>query len=502
MPALPCLLALDQGTTSSRSIVFDRRGRIVASAQREFAQHFPQPGWVEHDAMDLLDTQLTTARQAVAQAEAAGATLHAVGLTNQRETTVLWNRATGRPVAPAIVWQDRRTEPDCARWRAQGLEPRVQALTGLRLDPYFSASKLRWLLEHTPGARAAAERGELAFGTVDSWLLWHLSEGRVHATDESNASRTLLWNVHTRQWDPELLSLFDIPPTLLPQVKPSCADFGQTRLLGSRRAASLPLGGVAGDQAAALFGQGGWRAGLAKNTYGTGCFMLLHTGNTCATSTHGLLASPAATAPGTRGYTLEGSVFVGGAVVQWLRDGLQMIESSAQVGPLAAQVEDSGGVVLVPAFTGLGAPHWRADARGALLGLTRGTTSAHIARAALESIAFQSTEVLQAMNQDLLALNGPPLRELRVDGGACSNDLLMQFQADLLGIPVVRPQVIESTALGAAWLAGLQCGLYDSLAELDALREVDRCFEPTWSRDQADARMAGWRHAIRQVLAP
>jgi glycerol kinase len=493
------LLALDQGTSSSRSIVFDAQGRIVAMAQREFRQMFPQPGWVEHDPKELWSSQLATAQEAIAKSGISTSDIAGVGITNQRETTVVWNRKTGEPVYNAIVWQDRRAEPTCARMRADGLEPTFRAKTGLILDAYFSGTKLKWILDSVPGARAAARRGELAFGTVDSWLMWHLTNGKVHATDVSNAARTLMLNVHTNQWDDELLALLDIPREMLPEVHPSSHVYGhtQTQFLG----ASLPIGGVAGDQQSALFGQACFKAGLAKNTYGTGCFMLTHTGAQFQTSTNGLITTSAAQATATPEFALEGSVFIGGAVVQWLRDGLQAIKGSGEVQSLAESVPDSGGVMFVPAFTGLGAPYWNADARGAIVGLTRGSTVAHIARAALESIAFQSAALLLAMSRDAVAAGGSPVAELRVDGGACVNNLLMQFQADLLGIPVVRPQVIETTALGAVYLAGLSCGVYGGLDELSAQWQIERTFRPTMSRERAGELMLNWERAVRQTVA-
>lgn len=497
---MPYLLSLDQGTSSSRSIVFDEDGRVVALAQREFTQRYPQPGWVEHDAREIWETQLATAREALHAAGLSARDIAAIGITNQRETTVLWDRRSGEPLAPAIVWQDRRTEPLCTALRAQGLEETVRARTGLRLDPYFSATKLRWLLDHVPNARARAERGELAFGTIDTWLLWQLTGGAVHATDVSNASRTLLFDIHRQAWDEALLAALDIPPAVLPRVLPSCAPFGETAaaLLG----APIPIGGVAGDQQSALFGQACFEPGMAKNTYGTGCFLLMHTGAQPQASANGLITTAAAQPDGRPQYALEGSVFVGGAVVQWLRDGLRAISRSAEVEALAASVPDAGGVVVVPAFTGLGAPYWAPHARGTIVGLTRGTTVAHIARAALESIAFQSAALLQAMNRDAQAGGGVPVAELRVDGGASVNDLLMQMQADLLGIPVVRPVVTETTALGAAYLAGLQVGVYRGLDELRQRWRAARTFYPTLPRDQAEARLAQWEHAVRQTLAP
>ena len=489
------LLALDQGTSSSRSIIFRPDGSILASAQAEFRQIYPQPGWVEHDPEEIWQSQLATARQALSQAGVSASSMASVGITNQRETTVVWRRDTGQAIYNAIVWQDRRAEPQCLRLRQAGHADKVQHKTGLLIDAYFSATKLQWILNHVEGARGMAERGELAFGTVDSWLIWKLSAGAVHATDVSNAARTMLFNIHTNQWDEELLALFDIPASLLPRVQASASDFGHTQAewLGQ----ALPIGGVAGDQQSALFGQACFGAGQAKNTYGTGCFMLMHTGDRCLTSTNGLITTSAAQPDQATAYALEGSVFIGGAVVQWLRDGLRAFDKSADVQSLAETVPDTGGVVLVPAFTGLGAPYWQADARGAILGLSRGTTMAHIARAALESIAFQSTALLQAMNRDA----SQAVHELRVDGGACVNDLLMQFQADLLGIPVLRPAVIETTALGAAYLAGLSAGIYQSPSELAQQWRVERRFEPCMSRDQAAAKMADWERAVRQTTA-
>ncbi len=524
--AMTHLLALDQGTSSSRSIVFDEHGRTVALAQRELPQMYPRPGWIEHDPMEIWRGQLATARQALAEARLKASDISALGLANQRETTVVWHRKTGQPIHPAIVWQDRRTEAVCAELREQGQEALIQSITGLRIDAYFSATKLKWLLDQVPGARAQAERGELAFGTIDSWLLWQLTGGAVHATDVSNASRTMLFNIHTNQWDAQLLALFGIPESLLPEVKPSSTHYGEVlpELLGH----AIAIGGVAGDQQSALFGQACFKAGMAKNTYGTGCFMLMHTGSQFQTSRNGLLTTSAAqiaptlvasrTALPPEGaqsslgrpgagqataqpeFALEGSVFVGGAVVQWLRDGLNAIKGSAEVQALAESVPDSGGVMLVPAFTGLGAPYWKPDARGALTGLTRGTTLAHIARAALESIAYQSAALLLAMSRDALDAGAAPLTELRVDGGACVNNLLMQFQADLLGIPVVRPAVTETTALGAAYLAGLCVGIYSGTDELAGLWRAERTFLPVLGADRAAGLMARWEHAVRQTV--
>ncbi len=494
------ILALDQGTSSSRSIVFDRAGRIVAMAQREFAQSYPRPGWVEHDPEAIWESQLATAREALAKVGLAARDLAGLGITNQRETTLVWERRSGRPIHPAIVWQDRRAEPACVALRERGLEPLVQAKTGLRIDAYFSGTKLQWILDRVPGARAAAERGELAFGTVDSWLVWKLTGGRVHATDVTNASRTLLFDIHKNAWDDELLAALGVPAGLLPEVHPSSHRYGLTdaEWLG----APVTIAGIAGDQQSALFGQTCFRAGMVKNTYGTGCFMLMHTGSAFPTSTNGLITTSAAQIDATPRFALEGSVFIGGAVVQWLRDGLKAIEASAEVQALAASVPDAGGVMFVPAFTGLGAPYWQAEARGAIVGLTRGSSVAHIARAALESIAFQSAALLQAMTREATADGGAgPVQELRVDGGAAVNDLLMQFQADLLGIPVVRPQVIETTALGAAYLAGLATGVWQTEDELATHWQVERRFEPTLSRERAEEQMAAWERAVRQAVA-
>ena len=493
------LLALDQGTSSSRSIVFDREGHIVAIAQKELTQIYPQPGWVEHDPMEIWRSQLATAREVLAKAKLQPADIHAIGITNQRETTVLWNRKTGQPVHHAIVWQDRRAEPLCAQLREEGMTDTIREKTGLVIDAYFSGTKLRWLLDNVPGAREQAARGELAFGTVDSWLMWQLTGGKVHVTDVSNASRTMLFNVHSNEWDADLLKALDIPVSLMPKVQPSSSHFADTdaALLGH----TLPIGGVAGDQQSALFGQACFEAGMAKNTYGTGCFLLMHTGGEFQPSHNGLLVTSAAQTDAKPQYAMEGSVFVGGAVVQWLRDGLKAIKGSAEVQSLAESVPDAGGVMMVPAFTGLGAPYWDADARGTITGLTRGTTVAHIARAALESIAYQSAALLQAMSRDAVAAGGKPVAELRVDGGASVNDLLMQFQADLLGIPVVRPEVIETTALGAAYLAGLSTGVYTDARQLSKLWKIERRFMPTMGRAQAEESMARWERAVRQATA-
>ncbi|HMM55416.1 MAG TPA: glycerol kinase GlpK [Candidatus Desulfobacillus sp.] len=489
------LLALDQGTTSSRAIVFDAAGRQLASARKALRQIFPQPGWVEHDPLEIWQSQLAVARQALRRCGRAAADIAAIGIANQRETAVLWERATGRPLANAIVWQDRRTAGHCERLKAAGAEGLIREKTGLLLDPYFSATKLAWLLDHVPGARSRAERGELAFGTIDSWLAWNLTDGRLHATDPSNASRTSLYDIHAGDWDEALLDLFGIPRALLPRLVRSSELCGETAagLFG----AAIPLGGMAGDQQAALFGQACHDAGMAKNTYGTGCFLLMHTGGQAVASRNGLIATCAAQTGAAREYALEGSVFIGGAAVQWLRDGLGLIRSAADIEALAASVPDAGGAVFVPAFAGLGAPHWNPHARGLLAGLTRGTGAAHIARAALEAIAFQSVELARAMQADC----GQPLLELRVDGGAAANDLLMQIQADLLGLPVARPRMLETTALGAACLAGLAAGVWRRREEIPAHRAVARRFMPALPPEAAAARMAEWQRAVRGALA-
>jgi glycerol kinase len=486
------ILALDQGTTSSRAIVFDESGAARGFAQAEFRQLYPRPGWVEHDPEEIWRSQLAVARDAIANARLAARDIAAIGITNQRETVVLWDRSTGAPVAHAIVWQDRRTADECARLKEQGHEPRVRARTGLVIDPYFSATKLAWLLDHTPEARARGQAGELAFGTVDSWLVWKLTGGALHVTDPSNASRTLLYDISRGEWDDELCGLFRVPRAVLPKVRPSSKVLGEANsgLLG----AAVPIAGIAGDQQAALFGQACHSAGMAKNTYGTGCFMLLHNGERRIDSRAGLVTTCAASL-GQQEYALEGSVFIAGAVVQWLRDGLGLIRSSSEVEALAASVADSGDVYLVPAFVGLGAPHWDPYARGAMVGITRGTTAAHVARAALESIAFQSADMLIAMQSDASL----DLSELRVDGGATANDLLMQFQADLLGVPVVRPRVAETTALGAAYLAGLAVSVWRNREEIAAQWQRERAFEPRMSRDEARSRMARWSRAVERA---
>jgi glycerol kinase len=485
-----CVLALDQGTTSSRAILFDRRGRNVASAQEEFKQHYPRPGWVEHDPADLWDTTRRVALIVLRKAGLAPGDVAAVGIANQRETTLLWERATGRPLHRAIVWQDRRTAAACASLERKGLGPLFRRKTGLLLDPYFSGTKLAWLLDHIPGARARASRGELAFGTVDTWLLWKLTGGRVHATDVSNASRTLLAGLRTGAWDAGLARTLRIPMELLPEIRASSGVYGEIEGIAALR--GVPVAGIAGDQQAALFGQGCFRPGMAKNTYGTGCFMLMNTGRRPVVSRNRLLSTIAWRVGDRTEYALEGSVFVGGAVVQWLRDGLGLISRSSDVESLAARVPDNGGVTIVPAFAGLGAPHWDPGARGAIVGVTRGTTAAHLARAALESIAFQTADLIGAMEAD----SGRRIRELRVDGGASVNDPLMQFQSDLIRAAVVRPKVTETTALGAAALAGLAVGFWKSLAEIESLAGRDRTFRPRRSHAALKRDRDAWSRAV------
>lgn len=484
------ILALDQGTTSSRAIVFNHDGSIRAVAQQEFQQIFPQAGWVEHDANEIWQTQLATARDALAKAGITASDIAGIGITNQRETTVIWDRKTGEPIHNAIVWQDRRTAEFCDELKAGGHAELIQQRAGLVIDAYFSGSKVRWLLDHVPGARERAERGELAFGTIDSWLVWKLTGGARHIIDPSNASRTMLYNLRGG-WDEELLNVLGVPRAILPQVRSSSEVYGETTLLG----APIKISGIAGDQQAALFGQNCFERGLAKNTYGTGCFMLMNIGAEPQISRHQLLTTVAWQVGGKTEYALEGSVFIGGAVVQWLRDGLGIIKSSADVEKLAASVPSSGGVYLVPAFAGLGAPHWDQYARGTITGLTRGTTAAHIARAALDGIAFQVADVLEVMKED----SGIPMNGLRVDGGACANNLLMQFQADILQAPVVRPKVIETTALGAAYLAGLAVGFWKDRSEVTHAWQADRTFEPQMTADKAAHRRARWRQALSRA---
>ena len=488
-----CVLALDQGTTSSRAIVFDRSGCGVAQAQQEFEQLLPQPGWVEHDPEAIWNSQLATARQSLEKCGRAARDVAAIGITNQRETTILWERDTGRPVANAIVWQSRVSAPICERLKADGLEPLFRERTGLVVDAYFSGTKIKHLLDTVPGLRARAERGEVLFGTIDTFLTWRLTGGKRHVTDVSNASRTLLFNIHTLAWDDELLCALDIPRAMLPEVRSSSEVYGATdaKWFG----AEIPIAGMAGDQQAATFGQACFEVGDAKNTYGTGCFLLMNIGDKPVASRNNLLTTVGWTVSGRTTYCLEGSVFIGGAVVQWLRDGLGIIKKSSDVERLASTVPDNGGVYFVPAFTGLGAPYWDPDARGAIYGLTRGTTAGHIARAALESMAYQSFDLATAMEQDC----GAGLRRLKVDGGAAVNDCLMQFQADVLGVPLVRPKTTETTALGAAYLAGLAVGYWDGLDDVTANWQAERNFEPTLDDPARKRLIAGWQDAVRRT---
>ena len=483
------ILALDAGTTSSRAIVFDHAGSAVASAQKEFRQIFPKPGWVEHDANEIWATQLQTAHDALKKMGLVASDIAGIGITNQRETTVVWDRDTGTPIHNAIVWQDRRTAGRCDQLKARGKAPVIKRKTGLVIDAYFSGTKLEWILKNVPGARAKAKAGQLAFGTIDTWLIWNLTGGRVHVTDPSNASRTMLFNLKG-DWDPELLKMLGVPRSVLPDVKSSSEIYGETTLLGG----SIPIAGIAGDQQAALFGQVCTQPGMVKNTYGTGCFMLMNTGTKPIASKNNLLTTVAWRIGNRTEYALEGSIFIAGAVVQWLRDGLGIIKSSSEVEALAAQVTDPDGVYLVPAFAGLGAPHWDQYARGLVAGVTRGTTAAHLARAALEGIAFQVADVLRAMQADARI----KLKELRVDGGASANNLLMQFQSDLLDVPVVRPKVTETTALGAAYLAGLATGVWKDPAEIARQREIDRVFEPRMPREEVAALRSRWASALER----
>lgn len=488
------ILSFDQGTTSSRAIVFNKEGGIVSIAQKEFEQIYPQPGWVEHNASEIWTTQISVATEAIVKAGITPTDIAAIGITNQRETTVLWDRKTGEPLYNAIVWQDRRTSGYCDELKAKGLAKNIQEKTGLILDAYFSATKIKWILDHVPGAREKAAAGDIAFGTIDSWLIWNLTDGRVHITDVSNASRTLIYNIHTLEWDQELLDLFDIPRSILPEVKSSSEVYGETT--GNVLAAKIPIAGIAGDQQAALFGQMCTQVGMVKNTYGTGCFMLMNIGDKPIVSQNNLVTTIAWKINGKVQYALEGSIFIGGAVVQWLRDGLGIIKTSAEVEQLALQVQDTGGVYLVPAFAGLGAPHWNQDARGTITGITRGTTSAHLARAAVESIAFQTMEVLKAMEAD----SGHSIKELRVDGGATANDMLMQFQSDLLDTTVIRPKVTEVTALGAAYLAGLAVGYWNSMDDISGQWKIDKNFNAGKAENIAD-RIKGWNKAVKAAKA-
>ena len=488
------ILALDQGTTSSRAILYDHAGRVRALAQKEFKQIFPQPGYVEHDPQEIYSSQVSVAAEVVAQMKIAATDIVAIGITNQRETTLVWERKTGKPVYNAIVWQDRRTAPHCQELKNAGLQPMISEKTGLEVDAYFSATKIKWILDHVPGARRAAKNGDLAFGTVDTWLMWNLSNGKAHLTDISNASRTMLFNIHTLQWDEDLLKLFDIPASLLPEVKPNSTLF--TRTSGMIFSVKIPVSGVAGDQQAALFGQMCLDPGMVKNTYGTGCFLMMNTGGKAVRSHHRLLTTVAWQLNGRTTYALEGSVFVGGAVIQWLRDGLGLIKTAEASEKMATSVPDTGGVVFVPAFTGLGAPHWNPDARGMIYGITRGTTRAHIVRAALASIAFQSCDLVKAMQDDARL----PIENLRVDGGAAVNNFLMQMQSDLLQIPVQRPLVLESTSLGAAYFAGLAVGFWNDVKEMKKQWQVEKTFVPKRSKEAVTKEVSAWHDAVKRVL--
>ncbi|MBX2932736.1 MAG: glycerol kinase GlpK [Ferruginibacter sp.] len=489
------ILALDQGTTSSRAIIFDKKGSIKAVAQKEFAQIFPQPGWVEHDANEIWSTQLGVAAEVISKASLAAENIAAIGITNQRETTVVWDRNTGKPVYNAIVWQDRRTASFCDELRAKGLDKTIRQKTGLIVDAYFSATKVKWILDNVDGARDKAQKGELCFGTIDTWLIWNLTKGQIHVTDVSNASRTMLCNIHTLQWDAELEKIFNIPGNMLPQIRSSSEVYGSTQNIIT--AHNIPIAGIAGDQQSALFGQMCTQPGMVKNTYGTGCFMLMNTGDKPVESKNNLLTTVAWKVNGITQYALEGSVFIAGAVVQWLRDGLGIIKKSADVEELALKVKDNGAVYVVPAFTGLGAPYWKQDAKGTITGLTRGSTAAHIARAALESIAYQTMDVLKAMEADA----GIDIKELRVDGGATANDLLMQFQADILHTKVLRPTITETTALGAAYLAGLAVGYWKSIDEIQKQWQVDKAFESKMDAAQRAYLSAGWKNAVNTTIS-
>ena len=489
------ILALDQGTTSSRAIVFDHDGNIVSVAQKEFTQIFPQPGWVEHDPEEIWSTQLGVAAEAITKAGLSTEDIHAIGITNQRETTIVWDRTTGKPVYNAIVWQDRRTADFCDELKRKNLHILIQQRTGLVVDAYFSASKVKWILDNVEGARARAEKGELCFGTVDTWLLWNLTKGQVHATDVSNASRTMLMNLQTLQWDGELEKIFSIPGNMLPQIRSSSEVYGTTQNILTAK--NIPIAGIAGDQQSALFGQMCTQPGMVKNTYGTGCFMLMNTGEKAVASKNNLLTTVAWKINGKTEYALEGSVFIAGAVVQWLRDGLGIIRSSTDVEKLAGKVKDSDGVYVVPAFTGLGAPYWNQHARGTMVGITRGTTAAHIAKAALDSIAYQTADVLKAMEAD----SGIEIKELRVDGGATVNNILMQFQSDLLNTAVVRPRITETTALGAAYLAGLATGYWNSVDEIQQQWQIEKKFTSQMEEDKRESLMKGWKKAVHAAMS-
>ncbi len=489
------ILALDQGTTSSRAIIFDQHGAVISVAQKEFTQFFPEPGWVEHDALEIWSTQLGVAIEAIGKAGLSAENIAAIGITNQRETTVVWERATGKPIYNAIVWQDRRTASFCDDLKENGYDITIKQKTGLIADAYFSGTKIRWILDHVAGARERAIRGELAFGTIDTWILWNLTRGQVHATDVSNASRTMLCNIHIQQWDEQLLSILDVPGNILPGIRSSSEIYGTTQNIITAK--NIPIAGIAGDQQAALFGQMCTQPGMVKNTYGTGCFMLMNTGDKPVYSNNNLLTTIAWKINGVTSYALEGSVFIAGAIVQWLRDGLGIIRSSAEVEALAMKEHSSDGVYVVPAFVGLGAPYWKPEARGSIFGLSRGSNASHIARAALESIAYQTMDVLKAMEAD----SEISIKELRVDGGAKANDLLMQFQSNILNTKVLRPEVTETTALGAAYLAGLAVGYWKDIADIQQQWRIDKTFDPSMNKDKRNELAKGWKRAVDATIA-
>ena len=488
------VMALDAGTTSNRAIIFDRNSKIVGVAQREFTQHFPKPGWVEHDADEIWSTMVAVMKEALEHSGLAANDIAAIGITNQRETTVIWDKKTGRPIYNAIVWQSRQTAPIAEDLKARGLGPEIKDKTGLEVDAYFSGTKIKWLLDNVDGAREKAENGELLFGTIDTWLIWKLTGGKVHVTDYSNASRTMIYNINTLEWDEQLMKYLDVPKAILPEVKPSSCVYGESvpTILG----AAIPVSGAAGDQQSALFGQNCFEPGTAKNTYGTGCFMLMNTGTEIHKSKNGLVTTIAWGLDGKVEYALEGSIFVAGSAIQWLRDGVRMVDSAPDSEWVAKKVKDTGGVYFVPAFVGLGAPYWDMNARGMIIGLTRGTTKAHIVRATLDSLAYQTRDVLEAMEAD----SGNKLTALKVDGGASANNLMMQFQADLLGVPVDRPQIVETTALGAAYLAGLAVGVWKNKDELKSAWQLETRFEPEMKRYEADALYKGWRKAVKHAM--
>ncbi len=488
------VMALDAGTTSNRAIIFDRNSKVVGVSQKEFTQYFPEPGWVEHDAEEIWSTMHTVMKEALEQSGLVASDIAAIGITNQRETTVVWDKKTGRPIYNAIVWQSRQTAPIAEEMKAKGLVDEVKDKTGLTIDAYFSGTKIRWILDHVEGAQKRAENGELAFGTIDTWLIWKLTGGKAHVTDYSNASRTMIFNINTLEWDKKLMEYLNVPAAMLPEVKPSSCIYGET--VPSVLGASIPVAGAAGDQQAALFGQNCFEPGMAKNTYGTGCFMLMNTGTNIKKSKNGLVTTIAWGLDGKVEYALEGSIFVAGSAIQWLRDGVRLVDSAPDSEWVAKKVKDTAGVYVVPAFVGLGAPYWDQNARGTIIGITRGTTKAHIVRATLDSLAYQTRDVLDAMEAD----SGEKLQALKVDGGACANNLMMQFQADLLGVPVDRPQIIETTALGACYLAGLAVGVWSSKDEVKDAWKLDTRFEPSMDKEESDRLYKGWRKAVKHSM--